>query len=73
MKAKSVKYERAVDLMRIGARLCMMHTTDGLAHFVVPGGQVTPATAEKIKQHPLVHSGNDGLFPGLDQTWTLHK
>jgi hypothetical protein len=71
MKAKPIGYQRAVDLMHTGARLCKMHTTDGFAHYVVAGGQVTADTAEKIKQHPFVRSGRDGLFPGHDQTWTM--
>jgi len=44
---------------------------EGFAHYVILGGLVSPATAEKIKQHPLVRACKDGLFPGLDQTWRL--
>jgi hypothetical protein len=68
MKAKSIKHDRAVDLMRAGARLCLMHNNDGFIYYVVPGGPVTTETAEKIKQHPLVRAGRDGLLPGHDQT-----
>ena len=73
MKALPIKYERAVDLMhRRGARLTKMHNGGGgCCHYLVPGGMVDWDTAERIKQHPLVHPGKDGLFPGLDQTWTM--
>jgi hypothetical protein len=75
MKPKSwIKYERAIDLMRGGGRLCKMHNGGGgFTHYLVPGGLVTTDTAEKIKQHPFVHPGQDGLFPGLDQTWAMHQ
>jgi hypothetical protein len=72
MRAKPLGYQRSIDLMRVGSCLCKMHTADkGFAHYVVPGGQVAAETAEKIKQHPLVRSGRDGLFPGHDQTWRM--
>jgi hypothetical protein len=72
---KTLSFNRALDLMRFdGARLLKMHTNaspEGVAHYVVPGGYVTPETAEKIKKHPLVASSHDGLWPGLEQTWRL--
>jgi hypothetical protein len=71
MKAKPIGYQRTVDLMRAGARLCLMHANDGFIYYVVPGGPVTTETAEKIKQHPLVPAGRDGLFPGHHQTWAM--
>jgi hypothetical protein len=40
-------------------------------YFVVPGGPVEHAVADKIKAHPLVRAGEDGLFPGHDQTWRM--
>jgi hypothetical protein len=57
-----------------GTRLVKMFTNgsrEGFAHYLVPGGYVTPDTAEKIKQHPLVRASEDGLFPNQDQTWRL--
>jgi hypothetical protein len=71
MKTKSIKYDRAVDLMRSGSRLCKMHANGGSEHFMVPGGRITDAVAARIKEHPLICSGQDGLFPGLNQTWKL--
>jgi hypothetical protein len=72
---KKIGLNRAIDMMRSpGTRLVKMHTNDspeGFAHYLIPGGYVAPDTAEKIKQHPLVRSSEDGLFPGHDQTWRL--
>jgi hypothetical protein len=73
--AKSIGIKRAMDLMRVNnARLVKMFTNaspEGFAHYIVPGGLVDPATAEKIKHHPLVTESKDGLFPGHDQTWRI--
>ena len=68
---KTISYLRAIDRMRGGARLIKLHTGNGFARYVVPGGEVTTVTAEKIKEHPLVRGGKDGLFPGHDQTWMI--
>ena len=72
---KEVSLKKAFELMRKPeTRLVKMFTRaspEGFAHYVLPGGYVSSATAEKIKQHPLVHASKDGLFPGHDQTWRL--
>lgn len=72
---KAINLNRALDMMRIpGTRLVKMYTNaapEGFAHYLVPGGYVTPQTADKIKAHPLVRCSHDGLFPGQDQTWSL--
>src|SRR5262245_6091669 len=72
---REVSLKKALELMRKPeTRLVKMFTKaspEGFAHYVLPGGYVSSATAEKIKQHPLVHASKDGLFPGLDQTWRL--
>ena len=71
----AVSLKKAFELMRKpGTRLVKMFTRaspEGFAHYVLPGGYVSSATAEKIKQHPLVYASKDGLFPGHDQTWRL--
>lgn len=70
---KSIAYNRAIELMRTeGHRLMLMTTQispDGKAHFIVPGGYVSPEVAAKIKAHPQVLPQEDGLFPGHSQTW----
>lgn len=72
---KALGFKRAIDLMhRTGTRLVRMHTTaspTGHAYYVVPGGYVEPDVAQKIKEYPGAVAGDDGLFPGCDQTWTV--
>jgi hypothetical protein len=72
---RSVGFKRAMEAMRKhGTRLVRMHSNaspDGFAHYVIPGGYVEPDVAEKIKRHPSVTAGEDGLFPGCDQTWRM--
>ena len=72
---KPIGLKKALAMMRHhSTRLVCMHTTtspEGFAHYVVPGGYVEPGVAEKIKAHPQVHAGEDGLFPGTDQTWRM--
>jgi hypothetical protein len=64
--------QRAIDLMRLGSQLVLMHSIRaGLEYFVVPGGAVTPEVAEQIKQHPLISAGGDGLWKDHSQTWSL--
>jgi hypothetical protein len=40
-------------------------------YFIVPGGPVDDQTAQKIKDHPQIRAGKDGLFPGMEQTWRI--
>lgn len=72
---KEIGFKKAIDIMRKpGTRLIRMRqdaALDGFAHYVVPGGYVSADTAQKIKDHPQVFAGKDGLFPGHDQTWRL--
>jgi len=44
---------------------------DGLTYYVVPGGKVSSATAEKIKAMANVVAGEDGLFPNCPQSWRM--
>jgi hypothetical protein len=74
---KSIGFNRAMEMMRLPEhRLVKMSTSqspDGVAHFVVPGGYVSPEVAQKIKNHPLVHPMQDGLFPGHSQTRRIEE
>jgi hypothetical protein len=71
----SIGYKKAIDLMhKHGTRLVRMTSDaspEGFVHYVVPGGHVSPDVADKIKKHPAVSAGSDGLFPGHDQTWRI--
>jgi hypothetical protein len=63
--------------MRTGSTLIHMspNLTDpkGYRWFVVPGGPVKNEVAEKIKAHPSVVAGKDGLWPSMDQTWKMQS
>jgi hypothetical protein len=72
MSNKHIGLRRAIDLMRAGSVLIKQHNEDGtMGHYLAPGGYVEPVVAEKLKEHPLILMGQDGMWPGLDQTWKL--
>lgn len=66
---------RAVDRvkvrMRSGARLMMMHTVNGRRWFVVPGREVSPEVAAELIKEPDIYESDDGLFPGIPQTYGI--
>jgi hypothetical protein len=64
---------RAADLMRTGSALVRMHTRDGTAWFLVPGGEVSEKMARALIQRPDVQPMSDGLFPGISQTYRLGR
>jgi len=73
-KARTPRFQKAMDLMRRpDARLIKTHTSNGgCAHYIAPGGgYVEPEVAEQIKNHPLVTASEDGMWPGLSQTWRI--
>jgi hypothetical protein len=72
-KARTKRYQKAMDLMhRPGACLIKTHTSNGgCSHYIAPGGYIEPEVAEQIKKHPLVRAGEDGMWPGLSQTWRI--
>jgi hypothetical protein len=52
--------------------MAKMHTTLGKEWFILPsGGRVAPRDAEKILARPDICAMEDGLFPGLSQTWHM--
>jgi hypothetical protein len=62
----------AKELIRDRRRcLARMNTRHGPKRFIVPGGEVSDETAAKIRGMPQVVASNDGLFPGLNQTWRI--
>ena len=71
-QSKAIGYNRAIDLMRLPeTRLVQTHSERGTVFYVVPGGYVEPATAQKIISHPQVRASEDGMWPGMSQTWRL--
>jgi hypothetical protein len=60
----------AVELMRDGRRhLVQMHMRFGMKWFLVPGGEVSDKVAQALLAHPRIQPSNDGLFPGISQTY----
>jgi hypothetical protein len=67
---KAIGFRRAIDLMRQPeTRLVRTNSTGGEIFYVVPGGYVEPDTAVKIIKHPQVIASEDGMWPGMSQTW----
>jgi hypothetical protein len=50
-----------------------MNTRAGPRWFLIPDGEVAPETARRIRKLPDVVGSQDGLFPGLDQTWRIQE
>jgi len=73
MKERTLRETKAMDRMRTGSRLVHMHARGGRNWFVMPGGAVTDEVATKIRSHPRVVASEDGLFPGLSQTWRMQS
>ena len=72
--ASELKYNKAIDLMRRpDTRLIKTHRDNSLTYYVVPGGRVSEAVAKQIIAHPLVKAAEDGMWPGLSQTWRLRS
>ena len=65
------RFDKAMALMRLpDTRLIKTNNPDGSCVYdIVPGGRVDSDVAEKIKGHPQTTPCNDGLWPGLSQTW----
>lgn len=68
---KFVTLREAIELMRNGQSLAQMHVSGGgKAWFIAPrGGEVTQQVAEALLARNDVQPGNDGLFPGIHQTY----
>jgi hypothetical protein len=66
-----IPFNRAIDLLRKpDTRMIKQNCNGRTQHFMVPGGLVDQV-AQKIKDHPQVRAGKDGLFPGHEQTWRI--
>jgi len=71
-RAKTIKASRAADdLMRQGGILARTHTSTGLRWSTDSGGEVSAAVAAELLKRPDVQPNDDGLFPGLSQTFRL--
>lgn len=66
-RSKTSAITKILNHMRKGAVLIKQ----GEQHFLIPGGVVHPVTAAKLKEHPQVRGGRDGMWPGHEQTWRI--
>lgn len=72
--ASCLRLNKAVDLLhRTGARMMLMHASDGDHFYIIPGGRVDRADAQKILSRPDVIKFDDGLFPNNPQSWRLMR
>ena len=62
---------QAADLMRAGGTLQQMHSKTGPRWYIVPGGEISENIASALLARPDVQPANDGLFPGISQTFRL--
>jgi hypothetical protein len=64
----NIKFEGAVDLLRkLDTRMVKQNYGGRTQYFIIPGGPVDDQLAQRIKEHPLVRGGKDGLFQGHEQ------
>jgi len=70
---KAIGFRKALDLMRQRpeTRLILSKSKTGNVFYLAPGGYVEPDTADKIIKHPQVSASEDGMWPGMSQTWGL--
>ncbi len=67
-----MKLRKAVDLMHEGSLLMQMNKSgDAKAWYLVPGEEVSDDVAQAIQAMANVHANEDGLFPGISQTWKM--
>jgi hypothetical protein len=72
MIRKYLSYENAVALLRKPDRkLTVTHLKSGPEYYVAPGGPVTLTTARRLLERG--RAIDQGLFPGVPQTWRLER
>jgi hypothetical protein len=67
-----MKFNKAFDLMSTGSLLMQMNKAgDARAWYLVPGGEIDEMVAQDLMKMPNVKPNDDGLFPGISQTWKM--
>jgi hypothetical protein len=66
---KTSKLFKIRDAMNRGARLGRMHGKHRQEWFLIPGGPVEEKLAIELISMPDIIGEDDGLFPGLSQTY----
>jgi len=70
---KPIGLKKSVSYLERGSRLMVMHAPEGKHFYIVPGGRVEHDTAQKIIQREDVIEFDDGLFPGVPQSWRISR
>jgi hypothetical protein len=70
---KIISLKQALALLRQSKhhRIVLMHTQEGQAYFVVPGGRLDTRDAIKIISRFDVAAYDEGLFPNAPQSWKM--
>ena len=77
MSQRKLTLNKALDLLRQPGARMVMTNGDGdernrSEYWITPACiRVPPAIAHKIKNHPQVIAGKDGIWPDHDQTWRI--
>lgn len=66
-----VAADRAVMAMKKGACLARMHVGSDMRWYLVPGHQLTDETAQILINREDCQPAEDGLFPGISQTYRI--
>jgi hypothetical protein len=70
MMKKLTMLQALHQLKQPGARLIRLHTArDGCEFWITPATRVPDELAAQLQRHPYIRAGEDGLWPGHDQTW----
>lgn len=78
MTTAHIPYDRATEMLRQPGFLLMKmftNTRRGKEYYIVGkkrGGPVTDVVAAQILNHPKCHAVDAGLFPGIEQTYSLY-
>jgi hypothetical protein len=75
---KSISFDVATEMLRqpgcVLMKMFVPGTKRGKAFYIVgkKGGTVTDTVAAQLLAHPQCHAVDSGLFPGIDQSFSLY-
>jgi hypothetical protein len=74
MNTLKLSLPEVVELMRDGRHLALMHNVRGAKDFyLIPGGMLKDDVAHALLAREDIQPSNDGLFPGISQTFTYRR
>jgi hypothetical protein len=66
-----LKLKTAVQMLHKPDTYLMQMNTPDPEFFIVPGGRVSAADAAIIQRRPDMAPRDNGLFPGIKQSWAM--